>query len=407
MAALAAAGTAFWLAASGTRLSAAERTLREAVDGAAVTTALLDVLLGAEADPLETAGLDGLLRAAVEDVSALAAEGQAVSAQLTGAARSETSAGTGSSEGSAASDSSVLPEVTVIVTDAADASSGNLPPEEETEAGTEQEEPDDGIPAVSLDSAAIAAVDPADIAITNHTDALTVDAAAMLAADPAVSLSPASEGPQILILHTHATEAYRMDGEDIYEESDNSRTTDENYNMIRIGEEIKAVFEAHGLSVVHDKTTYDYPGYNGSYTRALEGIEAYLAEYPTISVVMDVHRDAMIGDDGTVYAKTTTIDGESVAQVMLVMGTDECGFEHSGWRDNMTLAVHLQAAMLAIDPTLPRAIDLRQQRFNQHATSGSILVEVGTSGNTLQEAIRGGRLFAEAASAVLLGELEE
>jgi stage II sporulation protein P len=201
-------------------------------------------------------------------------------------------------------------------------------------------------------------------------------------------------------MHTHATEAYQMDGEDVYQESDDSRTTDENYNMIRVGEEMKAVFEDMGLSVVHDKTTYDYPGYNGSYGRSLAGIQSYLEQYPTIGVVLDVHRDALIDSDGTVYSKTTTIDGEQVAQVMLVVGTNDSGLSHPNWQDNFTLSLKLQGAMLTVADSLPRAIDLRSQRFNQHLTAGSLLVEVGTSGNTLQEALAGARLFAQAAGQV-------
>lgn len=252
----------------------------------------------------------------------------------------------------------------------------------------------------------ISSIKASKIGVDNHTEGKSVDVSKLLNASVPLTLQPAENGPQILIMHTHATESYTMSGDDIYTETDNSRTTDENYNMIRVGEEMKAVFESYGLSVVHDKTTYDYPSYNGSYGRSLAGIQSYLKKYPTISVVLDVHRDALIGSDGTAYAKTTEIDGERVAQVMLVVGTNDSGLDHPDWKNNMTLAVRLQAAMLAIDGTLPRNIDLRSQRFNQHLTAGSLLVEVGTSGNTLQEALAGARLFAQAAANIYVQQID-
>ena len=249
-------------------------------------------------------------------------------------------------------------------------------------------------------------VSPEDLELTNSTGGLEVELGDYLNRE--VNLTLSKEGPQILIMHTHGTEAYTMADGDDYTPSDTARTTDENYNMIRVGEEIKAVFEEMGLSVIHDTSLYDYPSYTGSYARSLKGIQSYLEEYPTISVVLDVHRDALIGADGTAYKVTDTLeDGETVAQVMLVVGSNDGGLEHPNWEDNLTLAAHIQAAMLALHPGFPRPVNLRSQRFNQHMTSGSLLVEVGTSGNTLQEALAGARKFAQAAGKVYLECMEE
>ena len=249
-------------------------------------------------------------------------------------------------------------------------------------------------------------VSPEDLELTNSTGGLAVELGDYLNRE--VNLTLSKEGPQILIMHTHGTEAYTMADGDDYTPSDTARTTDENYNMIRVGEEIKAVFEEMGLSVIHDTSLYDYPSYTGSYARSLKGIQSYLEEYPTISVVLDVHRDALIGADGTAYKVTDTLeDGETVAQVMLVVGSNDGGLEHPNWEDNLTLAAHIQEAMLALHPGFPRAVNLRSQRFNQHMTSGSLLVEVGTSGNTLQEALAGARKFAQAAGKVYLECMEE
>lgn len=235
----------------------------------------------------------------------------------------------------------------------------------------------------------------------NNKAGVSVDLEAVAELVPEVTLS--DSGPQILIMHTHATEAYTQDGTDCYTASDTYRTTDEEYNMLRVGEEIKAVLEEAGYSVLHDTELYDYPNYTGSYARARAGIQAYLEEYPTISLVLDVHRDALIDSDGTSYKVVTTVDGEKTAQVMLVMGTDAGGLEHPNWRGNLAFALQVQQAMLSIDTTFPRPINLRSSRFNQDMTSLSMLVEVGSCGNTLQEAIRGGRLFARSLAEALGG----
>ena len=233
---------------------------------------------------------------------------------------------------------------------------------------------------------------------------LDVDLAA--AASATVPITLPEEGPQILIIHTHGSEAYTPDGTDVYTPSDNNtRTLDTNYNMVRVGTEMEKVFTEMGLGVVHDTTLYDYPQYNGAYDRSAQAVKAYLEQYPTIRIVLDVHRDALIGEDGTVYKAVTTVDGTSTAQVMLVLGSSEGG-EHPNWMENLTLACKIQNGMNTLYPTLARPMTMRSSRYNQQLCSGSLLVEVGTHGNTLQEALAGARLFARAAGQVLLG-LEE
>lgn len=235
--------------------------------------------------------------------------------------------------------------------------------------------------------------------IRNYTS-YDIDVEALLAQPLSLDLSGGE--PQVLIFHTHGTESYAMDGEDVYVESDPARTTDANYNVIRIGDEIAQIFTQLGLSVVHDEGLYDYPQYNGSYTRASEIIAAYLAAYPSIRVVIDVHRDALEDEDGTIYKTVTEIDGVQVAQVALVMGSGSGGQDFPNWRENLALAARIQQSMNNLYPTLARPISLREARYNLHYTTGSLLVEVGCHGNTLQEAIAGARLFARAAAQVLL-----
>ena len=237
-----------------------------------------------------------------------------------------------------------------------------------------------------------------DISIRNDT-AITLDMDKVMARQVELELG---DGPQILIMHTHGSEAYTMDGEDVYEPSDSYRTTDNQYNVVRVGEEMKAVFESMGLEVIHDTTLYDYPGYNGSYDRSLEGVRSCLEQYPTIRIVLDVHRDALIAEDGTNYKTVSEVNGEKVAQVMMVIGSSDSGLEHPNWPQNLALAVRVQRELNQLGDTLARPINLRSARFNQQLSTGSLLVEVGTNGNTLQEAIRGARLFAQAAGEVFL-----
>lgn len=237
------------------------------------------------------------------------------------------------------------------------------------------------------------------IHLLNYTNT-ALDLQAVSAAKVGVELS--SEGPQILIMHTHGSEAYTMDGDDIYQESDSWRTTDENYNVTRIGAEMKQVFESMGLSVIHDRTLHDYPQYNDSYTRSCDAVKKWLEQYPSIQIVLDVHRDALADADGSIYKPIADIEGEKSAQVLLIVGTNDLGQDHPNWMQNLALAVQIQQQLDRQWPTLARPLTLRSSRFNQQLTQGSLLVEVGSHGNTLQEALQAARLFAAEAGKVFL-----
>ena len=228
---------------------------------------------------------------------------------------------------------------------------------------------------------------------------LELDVAALASAP--LTLELPEEGPQVLIMHTHGSEAYTPDGTDTYVPTGECRTLDTAKNVVRVGDEIAKVLTEMGLTVVHDTQLYDYPEYNGSYDRSLAAVRAWLEQYPSIRVVMDVHRDALIGEDGTIYKPITTVNGEQAAQVMLVMGSNAL-YDHPHWQENLSLAVKIQKEMNTLWPTLARPIGLRENRYNQQTTTGSLLVEVGAHGNTLQEALSAARMFARAAGAVLL-----
>ena len=239
--------------------------------------------------------------------------------------------------------------------------------------------------------------------IKNET-AYSIDAGALLLSGPPFRLP--AEGPQILIIHTHGSEAYTPAGLDRYEAEDSFRTADTHYNIVHVGDELAQRLEAAGLRVLHDREIYDYPSYTGSYSRSGEAVERYLNEYPGIAVVIDMHRDAL-GSDGVIYKTMAEEEGVVASQAMLLVGTDGSGLEHPDWRSNLALALYLQEAVGRLHPTLMRPVALVQQRYNQHLTPGSLILEVGCSGNTLQEALAAIRLFADGAAPALLALAEQ
>ena len=228
-----------------------------------------------------------------------------------------------------------------------------------------------------------------NVYINNGSDA-ALDAS-MLAGPYAAALG--ETGPQVLIIHTHATESYTMPAGSEYEASDTFRTTDTRCNMVRIGDEMEQVLTAAGIGVVHDRSLYDYPSYSGSYDRSLKAIEGYLEKYPTISFVLDVHRDAVQDANGNQF-KLLCGEDKNAAQLEFVIGSNGGGLSHDLWRENLKLACAVQETLHADYPTLMRPITVRNSRYNQFKTTGSLLVEVGTAGNSLEEAVNGARHFA-------------
>ena len=233
--------------------------------------------------------------------------------------------------------------------------------------------------------------------ISNSTDhALTT---ADLQASFAAELGP--EEPQILILHTHGSESYTPAETEGIVWSGDHRTTDARYNVVRIGDAIADALAETGISVLHDRTLYDYPNYSGAYDRSLAAIETYLAQYPSIRFILDVHRDAIADGEGNQIKVVSPTEQGSAAQLTIVVGSDGSGAEHPKWLENLRLAVAVQEEALREHPSLMRPILLRNSRYNQHATTGSLLVEVGAAGNSPEEAVLAGKLFAESLAEVL------
>ena len=173
--------------------------------------------------------------------------------------------------------------------------------------------------------------------------------------------------------------------------------------MVRVGEEMATVFRAHGLQVIHDTNLYDYPAYNGAYERSLAAVEDWLAEYPTIQVVLDVHRDAIQREDGTRVKPVVEIDGQKAAQVMIICGADLNG-NLPNFKQNLRFASRWQDQMETLYPGLARPVLFDYRYYNQDLTTGSLLIEMGGHGNTLQEAIYSARLVGKALAALFTAE---
>ena len=232
----------------------------------------------------------------------------------------------------------------------------------------------------------------------NETD-YAIDMTFLLQKDSPVALG--EQGVQVLIMHTHGTEAYTQSPGHAYVASGEYRTTDSSANMLRVGQEICDILNDRGISAVHSRTLNDYPAYNGSYNRALKDIQAHIQQYPTIQLVIDVHRDA-IATGNTYYKTAAEVDGQQTAQLMFVTGTDAGGLTHDHWQDNLAFQAQLHDRLNSASPGIMRPMSIRASRFNQHIRKGSMLVEVGACGNTLEEALAAAQIFANTLADALL-----
>lgn len=213
----------------------------------------------------------------------------------------------------------------------------------------------------------------------------------------------ADNTPEVLIMHTHATETYLEIGQtEWFDLEYTGRTTDINKNVTRVGEEIAKQLTEAGIGVIHDKTFHDYPSFNGAYDRSAETVKAILEENPTIKVVLDVHRDAIINDSDTITSPITTINGKDAAQIMIISGCDNGYYNMPNYMENLKFSSALQQQMELMYPSLTRPILFDYRKYNQDLTTGSILLEMGGHANTLDEAIYSGELLGTALAQVLL-----
>lgn len=205
-----------------------------------------------------------------------------------------------------------------------------------------------------------------------------------------------SPEPQVLIMHTHATEDYRLSFGLWFAPDDGSRSTDRNINMCAVGRVMTDTLNAAGLNTLHDETLNDYPSYTGSYSNSRAVVQQYLAQYPSIKIVLDVHRDAIETESGSRMAPVCTVNGRQAAQVMIICGSDNgTTIKLPNWRQNLRFAAAWETAMEGMYPGFTRSTLLSYRFYNQDLTTGSLLIEIGGHGNNLNEALYAGQLAAQ------------
>lgn len=196
-----------------------------------------------------------------------------------------------------------------------------------------------------------------------------------------------NNNPQVLIMHTHTTETFLQSQADYFTEDDKTRTTDNNKNMVKIGSIVAKKLNDNGIKTIHATDKHDYPEYTGSYSRSAQTVKKYLKKYPSIKIVLDLHRDSVSAGDGNKAKLVTEINGKKAAQVMLVMGSQSGSItNHPKWKENLKLALKLQQTIEVKYPTLARPLLLMSKSYNQPLSTGSVLIEFGTEVNTLSEA---------------------
>ena len=210
------------------------------------------------------------------------------------------------------------------------------------------------------------------------------------------------EEPTVLIYHTHATESYTPQPGEHYQESSPYRTLSDQYNMVSIGDRVAELLEAGGVKVIHDRELHDYPNYNTSYNSSRASVQSYLAQYPSIQLVLDIHRDAS-GDNNNQMTTYASMDGEPSAQIMLVVAQGTNSRPVPRWRENLSLGLKLHTQLERTAPGITRYVNLRASRFNQDLSAGAILVEIGAAGDTHEKAMKAAEVLAEAILALKYG----
>lgn len=200
--------------------------------------------------------------------------------------------------------------------------------------------------------------------------------------------------PQVLIMHTHTTESFEPFEREYYDANFSYRSSDENMNVVAIGEEMRVQIEKYGISVIHDTTIHDYPSYNGSYERSAVTVKKILEENPDIKVVLDIHRDA-IESEGNLIAPVAEINGKKAAQIMIVSGCDDGTMDMPDYLQNFRLASMFQQQIESDSPGLTRPILFDYRNYNQEITTGSLLIEVGSHGNSIDQVRYSGELLGK------------
>lgn len=206
------------------------------------------------------------------------------------------------------------------------------------------------------------------------------------------------ENKNFVLFHTHSCESYTASEKYPYTPTGTFRTTDLNFTVTRVGTELENQLKLYNYNVIHDTSYHDYPAYNGSYTRSLKTVENILQTNPS-DIIIDLHRDA-IGSRSD-YAPIVKIGEEVAAQLMFVVGTNAGGLWHPNWNQNLKFAIKIQEKAEELYPGLFKPIMLTESRYNQHTGKYASIIEVGATGNTLEQCLTSMKYLAKVISEVV------
>ena len=204
-----------------------------------------------------------------------------------------------------------------------------------------------------------------------------------------------SEQPQVLIYHTHTTESFEPYERDFYDSSFASKTTDMTKNIVSVGDNICKQLDKAGIAYVHDTLVHDYPSYNEAYASSRKTVQEILKQYPSIKICLDIHRDGIQRADGTRIAPVTQIGDRKDAQIMIISGCDDGTMGIPNYLQNFRLASRLQSQIESDWKGLTRPVLFDYRHYNQDLTTGSLLIEVGSHGNSIEQAQYSGELIGQ------------
>lgn len=202
--------------------------------------------------------------------------------------------------------------------------------------------------------------------------------------------------PQILIYHTHATEGFEAQDSGVFDTEGTWRSTDNSKNMVAVGDVLESVLNRGGIGVIHDRTQHDDPSYNGSYQRSAVTIFGYLNENPTIEICLDLHRDAIEPSEKEIIKPTAVINGKKAAQIMIIAGCDDGSMNMPEYWENLRFAAALADKLEELYPGITRPILFDYRKYNMDLSPGLVLIEIGATGNTLDEAKYSAELLGNA-----------
>lgn len=258
--------------------------------------------------------------------------------------------------------------------------------------------PENSYPVISLTLIPPASMSISDGVYINNEAEKNIDTDALIGSEVPIELKK-DDSVQVIIYHTHGSESYNLDGlsyygDDLYE----VHTSDLSKNVVHIGQIITEKLREIGVGVVHDTTMYDIDGYNDAYDRSCEAVGKLLEIYPNVKLVLDIHRDTVVTSNGSKYRPVVEFDNKKAAQMMILVGTGKKSAPNNHWSVNLSVAIELQKAAESVCGNVMRPILLRNSGYNQHLSVGSLLVEIGTCGNSLEEAELAAEILGDAIS---------